>query len=59
MSEQPDQININAASKEQLVTLPGIGDALADRILAARPYSSLDGLKEVLERARETVISDQ
>ncbi len=47
MSEQPDQININAASKEQLVTLPGIGDALADRILAARPYSSLDGLKEV------------
>lgn len=47
MSEIHEQININTAGKEQLLTLPGIGDALAERILAARPFSSLDGLKDV------------
>jgi len=47
MKELPDQININTAGKEQLLNLPGIGDALAERIMAARPFSSLDGLKEV------------
>ncbi len=47
MSEIHEQININTADKEQLLTLPGIGDALAERILAARPFSSLDGLKDV------------
>ena len=47
MTEKPNQISINTAGKEQLLTLPGIGDALADRIIAARPFSSLDGLKEV------------
>lgn len=36
----PQQIDINRASREQLKTLPGIGDAEAARIIAGRPYVS-------------------
>jgi DNA uptake protein ComE-like DNA-binding protein len=31
-------VDINSASKKELKTLPGIGDAEADRIVAARPF---------------------
>jgi len=33
-------VDINSASRAELKTLPGIGDAEADRIIAARPYPS-------------------
>ncbi len=33
-------IDINSASRAQLKTLPGIGDAEADKIVAGRPYLS-------------------
>ncbi len=33
-------VDINSASRTELKTLPGIGDAEADRIIAARPYPS-------------------
>lgn len=32
------RMDINSASKAQLKTLPGIGDAEADKIIAARPF---------------------
>jgi len=33
-------LDINSASREELAKLPTIGDALADKIIAARPYKS-------------------
>jgi DNA uptake protein ComE-like DNA-binding protein len=33
-------VDINSASKKELKTLTGIGDAEADRIIAGRPYNS-------------------
>ena len=43
-------IDINSASRDQLKTLPGIGDAQAQKIIAARPYFSKADLatKDVL-----------
>lgn len=38
-------IDINSATKEQLMTLPGIGDALAAKIIAGRPYKTKTDLK--------------
>ena len=41
------QLNLNTASQEQLESLPKIGPALATRILAGRPYRSLQELDAV------------
>jgi DNA uptake protein ComE-like DNA-binding protein len=46
-------VDLNAASREDLMKLPGIGDALADKIIAARPFKSKNELvtKKILTRA--------
>jgi competence protein ComEA len=40
-------VNINTADKAALENLPGVGAATADRIIAARPFKSVDDLKNV------------
>jgi competence protein ComEA len=37
-------LDINSATKEQLMTLEGIGDATAQNIIAGRPYAKKDQL---------------
>jgi competence protein ComEA len=34
------KLDLNSASKEDLMKLPGVGDATADKIIAARPFKT-------------------
>lgn len=47
---RPRLVDINSASRAELKTLPGIGDAEADKIIANRPYLTKSSLvsKKVL-----------
>ena len=41
------QIDLNHAELEQLTTLPGIGQGMAERIIAGRPYHEVEELLQV------------
>ena len=53
-------LDLNHASKTQLMSLPGIDDASADRIIAGRPYSSEHQLleKRIISRDQYVRIAD-
>lgn len=40
-------INLNTAETDELAQVPGIGPALAERIVAARPFTSFDDVQRV------------
>lgn len=50
-TDAPKKVNINTASKEELLRIPGVGEAKASAILAYReengPFSSIEELKKV------------
>jgi DNA uptake protein ComE-like DNA-binding protein len=57
----PDHpLDLNTASKSQLLSLPGITDDAADRIIAARPYSDTHDLleKRIISREEFNKIAD-
>ena len=47
MDDQNITVNLNTAEREELMTLPGVGPALADRILESRPFNSIEDLRGV------------
>ena len=57
----PDKpLDLNTASKSQLMSLPGMDDASADRVIAGRPYSSEHQLLErrIISREEYNKIAD-
>ncbi len=40
-------LDLNSASKEELVAVPGIGPALAESIIARRPFRSVEELEKI------------
>jgi competence protein ComEA len=50
-------LDINTATREQLVALPAIGEAYADKIIKGRPYAKKDQLKAVVGPAAYKKIS--
>jgi competence protein ComEA len=56
-----NQIDVNSADAATLETLPGIGPAMADKIIAGRPYRSLADLGKVkgLSQSRLDALKDQ
>lgn len=48
-------VDINSADAELLMTLPGVGEKIAQRIIDGRPYSSVDDLLDVYGIGEKTL----
>ena len=56
-----DKIDINTATKEELMAFKGIGDKYSDKIIAGRPYAKKDQLvsKNILPEATYKKLADK
>jgi DNA uptake protein ComE-like DNA-binding protein len=55
------KVDLNSASREELEKLPGVGEAIADKIIAARPLKSKDELmsKNIVTKAEYSKLSSR
>jgi len=53
------KVDLNSATREQLIKLPGVGEATADKIIAARPFKSKNELvsKKIVSQSEYSKIS--
>src|SRR2546425_11340541 len=60
-SKNAELIDINSASKQELMTLPGIGDAYSQKIIDNRPYRGKNDLvrKNIIPQGTYDKISGQ
>jgi DNA uptake protein ComE-like DNA-binding protein len=61
MASDHKAININKASREDLLTLPGLNDRAADRIIADRPFENVHDLvtKRIVSQSEYDQIRDR